>query len=202
MKRWLIVPILAAAMALVPVSAAADDEEGNHDGNHEGGNHGNTFGPFDSASGDSGTCGPDWALDTFKRVFRVEPNSDGTFKVREDFNDGHFVTTGPASPGACETKGPHGLLVKAGVKGNFGGFESGTVTGATQFTPESCEAASNPCGGQFSSNFIHTVFGPGATFSVTSFRFAYHAEDQGLIFRRWINASDDLGGNKGDIATA
>jgi hypothetical protein len=35
-----------------------------------------------------------------------------------------------------------------------------------------------------------------------SFFFTYQANDQGLTFHHWINASTDLGGNRGDIATS
>jgi hypothetical protein len=32
------------------------------------------YGPYASGSGDSGTCGPDWATDTFDRHFTVRSN--------------------------------------------------------------------------------------------------------------------------------
>ena len=67
MKRLLIISVAAVALALVPMAAAADQGEGNQH-----------FGPFAGASGDSGTCGPDWALDTFTRNFFVHQNADGT----------------------------------------------------------------------------------------------------------------------------
>jgi hypothetical protein len=193
MKRLLIVSMAALALALVPMAAAADEGGG---GQH--------FGPFASASGDSGTCGPDWAADTFNRTFAVHQNSDGSFRVVEVFSNGKFVTTGPTSPGACEKGSDHGLVVAAGIKGRFAGFLSGTVTGGA-FNAHGCDVAA-AC--STTAGFIAAVFGPGAQFSCVtgvgqcSFFFGYRANDQGLLFHHWINASPDLGGNRGDIATA
>src|SRR2546422_4180044 len=50
------------------------------------------YGAYPSTSPDSGTCGPDWANDTFDRHFTVRRNPDGTFLVVEQFKDGSFVT--------------------------------------------------------------------------------------------------------------
>src|SRR5437867_3048225 len=50
------------------------------------------YGPYPSGSGDSGTCGPDWAQDTFDRHFTVKRNPDGTLTVIEQFKNGSFVT--------------------------------------------------------------------------------------------------------------
>lgn len=73
MKRWFVVALAAAAMALVPTAAAADEEHGDGHGKH--------FGPFKSSSTDSGTCGNDWANDTFKREFFVRQASSGAWEV-------------------------------------------------------------------------------------------------------------------------
>src|SRR5438874_544408 len=63
------------------------------------------FGPYPSTSPDSGTCGNDWATDTFDRQFKVStrPNADGTYTVNEEFKNGSFVTMAGPSPGACQT---------------------------------------------------------------------------------------------------
>src|SRR5213596_1781123 len=61
------------------------------------------YGPYPSNSPDSGTCGNDWATDTFDRHFTVKSNQDGTFTVIEQFKNGSFTTIGGPSPGACET---------------------------------------------------------------------------------------------------
>jgi hypothetical protein len=190
MKRFLVVALAASAMALLPTAAAADEGNGN--------GHGQRFGPYSSSSPDSGTCGPDWANDTFKREFFVQ-QSGGTWQVTEAFLAGHFVTLLSASPGACETSSPHGLLIAADKKGNFGGYETGTVTGGS-YNPNGCDAPAD-CSSTTTA-FIHAVFGPTAVYNVTTFYFDYRAHDQGLIYRHWVNASADLGGNRGDIATS
>ena len=63
------------------------------------------YGPFPSTSPDSGTCGNDWAEDSFDRHFKVNtsPNPDGTYTVVEEFKKGTFVTNLGPSPGGCET---------------------------------------------------------------------------------------------------
>jgi hypothetical protein len=194
MKKLLITSMAAMAIALLPVAAAANDGEGDQH-----------FGPFAGASGDSGTCGPDWAADTFNRDFAVHQNADGTFRLVEVFSNGKFVTIGPVSPGACETGSNHGSTVLAGINGQFGGFLNGTVTGATTYNRHGCDL---PGSCNTTAGFVAAVFGPTAQYSCVSgagsctFFFGYLARDQGLKFHTWINASPDLGGNRGDIATA
>src|SRR6266849_6746282 len=92
------------------------------------------YGPYASGSPDSGTCGNNWADDTYNRHFTVFQNKDdGSLLVVEQFKDGNFVTpsTDPSlpytnqSPGACNTlAGPtgNGGVVAAGVQGSFHGY--------------------------------------------------------------------------------
>ena len=183
-RLTLVFAILAMLATALP--AAADDGE-----RDEGGR---VFGPYASGSPDSGTCG-NWANDTFKRFFKVTPNADGSFTLREDFRDGHFVTLAGASPAACETvsPSPHGTTIRAGVRGEFHGFLAGRVTGGTFTAAGGCPA---PCS---TAGFLATHFGASATWD-PSFRFRYEADGHGLQFRRWQNASADQGGNRGDIA--
>jgi hypothetical protein len=194
MKRLLTVLMAASALALVPIAALANEGEGDQH-----------FGPFAGASPDSGTCGNDWAVDTFTRNFVVHQNGDGTFRLVEFFSDGTFVTTGPQSPGACETGSKHGSTVFPGVTGHLGGFLNGAITGTTAFNPNGCHTA-GAC--NTTRGFVAAVFGPGAQYGCVSgpgscsFFFGYASSDQRLIFHHWINASPDLGGNRGDIATA
>jgi len=190
MKRWLVVGLMATAIALLPTTAAADEEQGDGHAKH--------FGPYKSSSTDSGTCGNDWANDTFKREFRVQQSDSGAWNVREDFKAGEFVTIAGASPGACETSG-HGLLIAAGEKGHFKGFLSGDVAGGT-FNQNGCQAATADC--STTAGFIAAIFGPTAVYNVTTFDFSYKAHGDDLIYRHWVNASDDRGGNRGDIATS
>jgi hypothetical protein len=151
------------------------------------------YGPFATTSPDSGTCGSSWANDEFLRSFRVDiqPNADGTFNVFERVRHGRFVTVAGPSPGACDTN--PGGTVAAGVRGRFHGTVFMVVTG--DFDPDAACTA-DTCGKR--AGFIATVFGPGATFTTPSFEFRYHAGRNG----RWINASADLGGNRGDITGA
>lgn len=154
------------------------------------------YGPFASTSPDSGTCGPDWANDSFQRVFKVNttPTAPGTYRVREDFNRGSFVTTGPLSPGACESGTNNGGTVLPGVNGRMGGHFIIIVTGGAYNAAAVCTAAN--CG--TTAGFIATVFGPAATSNVTTFIFRYVTHCNG----KWVNASADKGGNRGDITGA
>jgi hypothetical protein len=148
------------------------------------------YGPFASTSPDSGTCGNSWATDEFSRSFRVDvrPNGDGTFEVVEHFRHGHFVTVAGPSPGACQTN-PDGT-VAAGVEGRMHGRFLMVVTG--DYNPDA-ECSQATCG--TTAGFVTTVFGSAATFTIPSFEFHYAAGRNG----EWINASTDLGGNRGDI---
>ena len=185
MKRLsVLVMVLALLVVGIPQSAAAKDGDGRAH-----------FGPYAGSSPDSGTCGNDWAQDTFKRFFSVRQDSSGVWQLREDFKEGKFVTVAGFSPGACETSGRHGHVVTAGVEGTFHGYLSGSVTGGSFDPDATCSA---PCGGD---KFVAAFFGAGATWNVVTFKFTYHAEGADLAFRHWQNASDDQGGNQGDIAT-
>jgi hypothetical protein len=152
------------------------------------------FGPIPSTSPDSGTCGNEWANDSFDRFFTVytTANSDGTYSVTEQFKKGTFITNAGASPGGCETN--PGGTVEAGVVGKFQGSFSMIVAGGT-FNPD---AVCTPSTCDTTAGFVSTVFGPTATFSVSTFFFHYNAKNNG----EWKNASDDRGGNHGDITGA
>lgn len=157
------------------------------------------FGPFPSGSPDSGTCGNNWATDTFDRFFTVVPNGDGTGRVVEFFKDASFLTLAGPSPGACENGAtPH--MVTAGIPGRFQGYFLISVSNGTLNRSATCTAAASSCG--TTAGFIKTVFGTGATFEVTTFLFNYSSSDQTLISRHWKNASEDRGGNLGDIRTS
>ena len=188
MRKWFgICGVFFAALALTVVStAAAEDGHGQRNST--------TFGPYSSGSGDSGTCGPDWATDTFQRVFTVSrQNADGTYTVREDFRNGSFVTLPSLlSPGSCDTN-PGGTVLP-GVKGFMGGFEFITVTGGTLNRAATCPAVCT------TATFIAAAFGPTATYTVGSYAFAYVSFAPGLCAHVWRNASADFGGNAGDIA--
>ncbi|TME97316.1 MAG: hypothetical protein E6I40_01595 [Chloroflexi bacterium] len=169
---------LFLSLALVPAIALAGDDNGTQQ-----------IGPFDSTSTDNGSCSQPWAIDMFQRLFKVHDNGDGTFAVREEFREGRFVTSGPVSPGACETQGQHGSTVAAGAQGHFQGFLEGTVTSAT-FSPDACTQAT--C--STLAGFLTTTFGAGgATFTCNTgtgkctFNFEYNSPDQSLRYHHWTD---------------
>ena len=185
MKRWLFVTGVVFALALLPGTAGAA----------QGSAH---YGPINSSSPDSGTCGNDWANDTYKRLFDAgtTPNSDGTYTATESFIAGRFVTMAGPSPDACDPSGTAGSTISAGVTGTFGGNFVITVSGGSYDPNATCDATS--CG--TTADFVATVYGASATYDVTSFGFTYHANGPGLSSREWRNASADQGGNAGDIS--
>ena len=176
------------------------------------------YGPYASGSSDSGTCGNNWADDTYNRHFTVFQNKDdGSLLVVEQFKDGNFVTpsTDPSqpdtnqSPGACNTAPPptgNGGTVAAGIQGNFHGYFVIPLPGETQasFSPF-CDATLGTNTNCTTTTFINTHFTPAcypSLCSVTTFFFHYSAGDQQLISHEWQNASADRGGNSGDIRSA
>ncbi len=121
-----------------------------------------TFGPFHTTNDpDGGSCGQPWATNTFDRFFTVQDNSNGTFTVTQEFKKGSFITTGPTSPGACETTSQHGSTVNAGVTGTLHGYLKGTVSGGT-YTPNGCDANPSQC--TTTAGFIAAVF-PGGSYT-------------------------------------
>ena len=153
---------------------------------------------------DHGTCGNVWANDTSTRTWSVKKSENGTFRVTRKDN-GTFVTTAGQSPGACDTTGKHGHLVKVGIKGKFRGYLTGTVSGGTFSPTAACNAA---CIGDTSA-FIAAHF-PGGTFTCSQgyagckFNFEYSSPDTSLVFHHW----QDKGTNgvteqfTGDIANS
>jgi hypothetical protein len=185
-KRWLFVTAAILALAALPVTAQAG----------QGSVH---FGPINSSSPDSGTCGNNWANDTYKRTFdaATAPNADGTYTAVETFIDGRFVTVAGASPDACDPSGTLGSTIADGVTGSFSGNFVIVVSGGTFNAGATCDSGCDTTAG-----FVATVYGAGATGIVTSFGFNYHANGSDLIQRHWRNASADQGGNGGDIRTS
>jgi hypothetical protein len=188
MRRLLVLLLTGAVSVLAGTGAVAAGGGDDH------------FGPFPGASADGGTCAP-WALDTYQRSYMVVDNGNGTFKVTAD-SRGSFVTTGPASPGACETTNHHGSTVAPGITGGFQGFLSGTVTSST-YDPTGCATDCSTTAG-----FIAAVFGTSASFTCflgyagCDFNFEYNSSDQSLQYHHWQDKSDNHGGEQfvGDIA--
>ena len=187
MYRWLSLAVAMLALAATPAIATAS----------QGSVH---FGPVDSSSPDSGTCGNNWASDTYKRHFdaATTPNVDGKYNVTETFIAGRFVTFAGFSPDACDPgTGIAGSTITAGVTGNFRGNEVVVVSGGAFNADATCDTGCDTTAG-----FVTTVYGAAATYDVPSFGFTYHANGHGLLDRKWQNASVDQGGNVGDIRTA
>ena len=161
------------------------------------------YGPYSSGSPDSGTCGNDWATDTFDRDFTVKRNKDGTFTVIEQFKNGTFVTNLGPSPGACDTTDgtPPGALFGGEAGSMHGYFIVSNVGTQTSMSPY-CDATLMTNVGCTTTTFINTHFTPcyPATCTVTTFFDHYSAGDQLLVEHEWKNASADRGGNHGDIA--
>ena len=186
MYRWLSLAVAMLALAASPAIASASETSVH-------------FGPVNSSSTDSGTCGPDWASDTYKRAFDASttPNSDGNFIVTETFISGRFVTIEGVSPGSCDN-GVTGGTIAGGVKGTFNGYFLVVISGGAFNAAATCDVTS--CG--TTAAFVSTVYGPSAIGAVTDFSFQYHANGPGLAARDWQNASANQGGNLGDIANA
>ena len=213
MKRWISFVSAIVALAVMPVAAiASESQSGSQEGSQEGQNQGDSqegqnqgegtvhYGPFTSGSSDSGTCGPDWANDTYKRVFVASAtrNANGTYSATEFFIEGRFVTMAGRSPGACNTATDTGGMIRAGVTGSFHGDFLIVVSGGT-FNPD---AICNQATCDTTKKFVATVYGASATYDTPVFEFTYHAGGQGLISHMWHNASADRGGNFGDIRSS
>ncbi len=153
-----------------------------------------TYGPFATDSeGDTGSCGNDWANESFSRLFkaRTSPNPDGRYSATEYFLKGSFVTVAGPSPGGCG--GGSGGRVGAGIKGHMHGSVAIVVSGGKYDPTATCDASM--CGA--TDDFVNTVYGDAATYDASSFEYRYTTAGHGS----WTNASADRGGNQGDIAT-
>jgi hypothetical protein len=162
------------------------------------------YGPFSSTSPDSGTCGNDWAQDTFDRYFKVTAGPNGTFRVYEQFKNGSFVTNGGPSPGACDmSDGTAPGVVTSGLVGTMHGYLDMVVTCTTSVgCPSTASCTPTTCG--TTAGFLATVFPTGiAETQAYFFHYAgYDGTNTSLIEHEWKNASCNRGGNHGDIATA
>jgi hypothetical protein len=171
------------------------------------------YGPYLTGSPDSGTCGNNWADDTFNRHFTVFMNRlSGAILVVEQFKDGNFSTpsTTPPntnqSPDACNTTPPptgNGGTVNPGITGNLHGYfiVQPIAAGSQVSTDPHCNATTMTNSGCDTTTFINTHFAPcyPVTCTVTTFFFHYTAANQDLTSHEWTNASPDRGGNRGDI---
>ncbi len=198
MRRMILCVLLLGTLAVAGSAGASirDDAGGG------GGGGSATFGPYTIVTTDGGSCGAPWAADTIRRTYTVRSNGNGTFALFEtDF--GKFTTTGPASPGACQTNQPHGTTVLPGIQGVLSGYLTGTVscTGPCVFNPAG--AAACPPAACYRSVFVAAAFGPTAQLSVSSFRFDYYSSSPLLVYRHWVDQGTATTEQFfGDIATA
>jgi len=161
------------------------------------------YGSYASGSGDSGTCGPDWAEDTFDRHFTVHKPATGPITVVEQFKNGSFTTIEGPSPAACETN-PF-RRVNGGITGSMHGYFIIPLPPGTLQTSNdpSCVAppAVGPCttAGFIDSHFTPCYATDPVGCSANTFFDQYVSTDQSLIEHEWKNASADRGGNSGDI---
>jgi len=196
--------VLVAALCL---TAAAFADDGGHGKGKGKSDHSRMT--FMVTTTDNGSCGEAWATDVVKRTFVVKDNGDGSYTLTR-YDRGRFTTTGPVSPGACDTTGRHGHAIRAGVRGRLVGYLRGTVTGGTFNPKATCTGAT--CGE--TPTFLATFFGANAKFSCFSdstdckFNFQYVApRGQTLLYRHWQDKGKGAGTKLqeefiGDIADA
>jgi hypothetical protein len=168
-----------------------------------GGNGTQHYGGYPSTSPDSGTCGNDWAEDTFDRHFTVRLDPGGmSYTVVQQFKRGSFETNEGPSPGSCDVMdgSPPGF-VNQGITGSMHGYFIISNVGMQTSDDPHCDAVAMTNEDCTTTTFINTHFAPcyPATCPVTTFAFHFAAGDQGLVEHEWKNASDDRGGNHGDI---
>jgi hypothetical protein len=162
------------------------------------------YGGYTSTSPDSGTCG-DWAEDTFDRHFTVRPDGTG-YTIVEQFKNGSFVTNAGPSPGSCEaTDGSPPGTVDLGIVGSMQGYFIISSVGTQTSTSPYCDAVAMTNADCTTATFVDTHFAPcyaSGACPVTTYFFHYSAGDQGLVEHEWKNASEDRGGDHGDIRSS
>ncbi len=150
------------------------------------------LGPFAASTNDGGSCGNEWAQDSYTITLGVHDNGNGTFALRVDYKNGTFVTFAGASPGACSSVNNHGTTLTAGANGNFQGWLSETISGGT-FNSNGCAAAN--CSTR--TDAITALFGSGASQSNFTYNFEYSSNDKSLKYHHW---QDKLtGGDVSDV---
>ncbi len=143
-----------------------------------------TYGPYAGSSTDSGTCGNNWANDTYGVTYTV---NTVTGLITKHYA-GTATTMNAVSPGACNTGPNNGDVVTAGIVATFsGGFDLQILTGV--YNPAAvCTSACATSAG-----FIAAIYGGAATYAqLPTFSFSYKTCGNGS----WTNSSS---GNTGDI---
>jgi hypothetical protein len=171
--------------------------------------------PYTATSPDSGGCGQNWAIDLYTRSFVVSPTTASGTKVVEHFDNAKFITLGDGdtssaqSPGACDSAGNSGHMLKAGVSGTFSG--TFTIEVAPSFTYHSgsgCGSSEGASGnavddGCNDATWVAMNFGGAVLNSsdapTTAYSLTYHATGAALMGNTWTDSSS---GNSGDIYTS
>jgi hypothetical protein len=155
---------------------------------------------FSGISGpDSGTCGNNWASDTYNDTYVVAPMVDGSYTVTKIIK-GSFVTVAGDSPANCTEQ------ISAGKTGSFIGSESFSVAapGAGQsadFNPFANCAACSPNTTSTSSNsaqdqaFVAAFFPGSSAPGAANFDFVYQTPSNGS----WVDSNTPTN-NTGNIA--
>lgn len=147
------------------------------------------FGPYASDSPDSSICGNDWASDKMDRSYVVYPQEDGSFLVAETFTNGTFTTVAGDSPqdSACNSPADD---VAGGITGKVNGYFLVKIpANEGNFDPEA--KCTEKC---YTKDFVQAFFGT-SNREVPVFEMHYSTNGHG----QWKNASDNRGGNNGNI---
>ena len=148
-----------------------------------------TFGPYSSDSPDSSICGNDWATDKMDRSYVVYPQVDGSFLVAETFTNGTFTTIAGNSPedSHCDSAADD---VAGGLTGTMNGYFLVKIPAAVgNFNAEA--KCTEKC---YTKDFVQAFFGT-SSYDVPVFEMHYSSPGHG----DWKNASDNRGGNEGNI---
>ncbi len=164
--------------------------------------------PYSASSSDGGTCGNQWAVDLYNRVF-TQPAADpaSNYAIVEYYRNGHFSTTAGFSNGACDGGTATGHMVTEGLWGTFTGndhlfIQHGTFTagdGTCNGHPTS--DPSNPC---TTASYVAYHYGAAATITDTGYFFYYHTADKKALGKWWkeYSATGATETDTGDIYTS
>jgi hypothetical protein len=173
---------------------------------------GDTYGPAGMSGADNGSCGNEWANDTWQRSFNVNPTPRihagvYSYNVTRWDRSGAFTTIAGVSPGACDSGTDNGNTVIGGINGKFYGHVNYTVT-----CPSTGDCYNRAAATQYMSGcspncttdgFVAAAFGPGATYTSGAFVYTYRSSDRRLCLHKWVDQGYDGTSETftGDIAT-
>jgi hypothetical protein len=201
----LITVLGAVALFLTPVAAQASTTS--------------TDGPYAYSDTDNGQCGNAWATETGNRYFS-KGGSNTTNTITETYKSVHWSTFAGLAPGDLQpnedgTCDPATAdTVAEGVTGNMHGTETIVVTGSPYVPGDgSCAGPGKPC---TTDGYIAYHY-PGATYTVTAYKFTYKEGDSGTLTtavsndQAWVencptqcanNGYDEQNYSRGNIATS